>query len=207
MPPNAPMKITNRLHNPRLLALGLPMALMQCAPNNGCAPAPPVTYTVTHVVDGDTVDVSNGERVRLIGIDSPEVGQCGADAATARTTADVLGRQVMLTSGAATDRDVYGRQLRYVDVVGGPDVGLDLIQNGLAVARYDSRDGYGSHPRQAQYVAADAATPDRCGPAAAAAAGPTYANCAAVRAAGKAPIRAGDPGPKFDADGDGIGCE
>ena len=37
---------------------------------------------------------------------------------------------------------------------------------------------------------------------------PVYANCAAVKAAGAAPIRPGDPGwdPKFDGDGDGIGC-
>ncbi|NKX55291.1 GmrSD restriction endonuclease domain-containing protein [Arthrobacter mobilis] len=36
-----------------------------------------------------------------------------------------------------------------------------------------------------------------------------YQNCSAVKAAGKAPIRAGDPGwePKFDRDGDGLGCE
>ena len=36
-----------------------------------------------------------------------------------------------------------------------------------------------------------------------------YANCAAVRAAGAAPIHPGDPGfaSKFDRDGDGIGCE
>ena len=40
-------------------------------------------------------------------------------------------------------------------------------------------------------------------------ASPTYANCTAVRAAGAAPIRAGDPGfePKFDRDNDGVGCE
>lgn len=37
----------------------------------------------------------------------------------------------------------------------------------------------------------------------------TYPNCAAVRAAGAAPIRAGDPGyaPRLDRDGDGVGCE
>jgi hypothetical protein len=36
-----------------------------------------------------------------------------------------------------------------------------------------------------------------------------YANCDAVRAAGKAPIRRGDPGyaPHLDRDNDGIGCE
>ena len=37
----------------------------------------------------------------------------------------------------------------------------------------------------------------------------SYANCTAVRAAGAAPIYAGDPGysRKLDRDGDGIGCE
>ena len=37
---------------------------------------------------------------------------------------------------------------------------------------------------------------------------PVYANCTAVKAAGAAPIRAGDAGwdPKFDRDGDGEGC-
>lgn len=46
-------------------------------------------------------------------------------------------------------------------------------------------------------------------PAPAAPGNVSYANCSAVRAAGAAPIRAGDPGfePKFDRDADGIGCE
>ena len=37
----------------------------------------------------------------------------------------------------------------------------------------------------------------------------SYANCSEVKAAGAAPIHAGDPGwqSKFDRDGDGVGCE
>lgn len=36
-----------------------------------------------------------------------------------------------------------------------------------------------------------------------------FANCAAARAAGAAPVRRGDPGysPRLDRDGDGVGCE
>lgn len=54
--------------------------------------------------------------------------------------------------------------------------------------------------------------PEYVPPAPAAAAVPSYvsyANCAAVRAAGAAPIYAGDPGysSKLDRDGDGLGCE
>jgi len=39
--------------------------------------------------------------------------------------------------------------------------------------------------------------------------GGPFANCAAARAAGAAPVRAGDPGysRKLDRDGDGVGCE
>ncbi|TYP89895.1 GmrSD restriction endonuclease domain-containing protein [Blastococcus xanthinilyticus] len=56
--------------------------------------------------------------------------------------------------------------------------------------------------------------PDAAGPAPEVAttpgpAAPVYADCAAVRAAGAAPIRRADPGfsPAFDGDGDGVGCE
>lgn len=39
--------------------------------------------------------------------------------------------------------------------------------------------------------------------------GGVFANCAAARAAGAAPVRRGDPGygPRLDRDGDGVGCE
>ncbi|MEA3185498.1 MAG: hypothetical protein QOJ74_1975, partial [Ilumatobacteraceae bacterium] len=87
------------------------------------------------------------------------------------------------------------------------------------------RDGYGVHPRQDAYVQADDLSPsiNVCGviavapvtpPTTAPANSPApaavyYKNCTAVRAAGAAPIRAGDPGwqSKFDGDGDGVGCE
>ena len=110
--------------------------------------APAVLVTtgeVTAVVDGDTIDV-NGQRVRVIGIDTPEVGQCGyAEAARAMTTL-VGGRTVTLTSVDTKDnRDRYDRLLRYVDV-NGTDAGLALIQQGLAIARYDSRTATATTP-------------------------------------------------------------
>ncbi|MGW5239256.1 thermonuclease family protein [Monashia sp. NPDC004114] len=67
-----------------------------------------------------------------------------------------------LTPGARDDIDKYGRLLRYVDV-NGVDAGLRQIKQGYAVARYDSRDGYGEHTREAAYIRADAASPSaRC---------------------------------------------
>ena len=186
---------------------------------------------VTSVVDGDTVDLSDGTIIRLIGIDTPERGQCGYSEATGIMTGLVTGFDITLVPGARDDVDKYGRLLRYVETPG-VDVNLAMIESGRAIARYDGRDGYGVHPRQTAYVAADAASAslNQCAPKtvpmAVPGAGPTtpapathppttpapgvyYKNCTAVRAAGAAPIHAGDPGwqTKFDADGDGVGCE
>jgi micrococcal nuclease len=188
------------------------------------------TWTVFHVVDGDTVDVRWGdgteERVRIIGIDTPERGGCGSGEATSAMAQLVDGEQVDLVAGARDDRDRYGRILRYVDV-GGVDAGLTLIEQGLAIARYDSRDGYGRHPREDAYVAADRATEHLCAVAAPAPApssapppsstssgpgtgpGGAWKNCTEARAHGAAPVHRGDPGygSHLDRDDDGIGCE
>lgn len=119
------------------------------------------TWAVTKVVDGDTIWVSRdgvSRKVRLIGIDTPETGQCGFTESTRNLRGIIGGQRVTLTAGARDDVDRYGRLLRYVDVRG-VDAGLRQIKQGFAVARYDSRDGYGRHDREAAYVAADAASP------------------------------------------------
>jgi len=123
----------------------------------------PALWEVTRIVDGDTIHVTRGGdlvKVRLIGIDSPERDECGFDASAASLRRIIGGRQVRLLTGARTSRDQYGRLLRYVEVAG-TDVGLAQIRSGYAVARFDSRDGYGGHPREAAYIAADRASPDR----------------------------------------------
>ena len=121
------------------------------------------TYLVVHVVDGDTLDLRNGKTVRLAGIDAPEVGQCGYKRARNTLSRLVLGKRVTLAA-SDEEQDRYGRLLKYVDI-GKIDAGLRLIEDGLAIARYDSRDGYGYHPREPKYIAADRASkPFACAP-------------------------------------------
>ncbi len=143
-----------------LLAVGL-----AGCPSVSDGAAPGADWTVVHVVDGDTVDVRAGdgqqERIRIVGIDTPERGECGFGPSTSAMQDLVLEREVEVTPAARTERDRYGRLLAYIDV-DGVDAGLALIEAGLAVARYDSRDGYGRHPREERYVAADAATEHVC---------------------------------------------
>ena len=114
------------------------------------------TYLVTRVIDGDTIELSTGSDVRIVGIDTPEVGQCGYEAATNHMARLVLNQRVRLTM-SDEDTDYYGRWLRYVNV-GSVDAGLQQIMHGFAIARYDSRDGYGFHVRETSYIAADRAS-------------------------------------------------
>jgi micrococcal nuclease len=91
---------------------------------------------VTRIVDGDTLDVvvaGDEETVRLIGINSPEDGECLADVATDRLAELVEGRDVRLERDVS-DRDQFGRLLRYVwlDEV---FVNEQLVREGMAVAR------------------------------------------------------------------------
>jgi endonuclease YncB( thermonuclease family) len=123
------------------------------------AAGPQRSGTVTDVVDGDTVDVEGIGRIRILGIDTPERGACGYEESSDLMTRLVLGRSVVLTPAAdKDDMDKYGRLLRYVDV-GDLDAGLEQIRAGHAVATYDSRDGYGAHPREDLYVTTDQQAP------------------------------------------------
>jgi endonuclease YncB( thermonuclease family) len=117
-------------------------------------PKPGVTATVYRWIDGDTVDTSRG-TIRLIGLDTPEQGRCGAATATkaARRWAPVGSTVRLVNPSSVIDTDRYGRSLRYV-VRGRIDISKAQIVKG-AQARYDSTDGYQWHPRQASYHQAD----------------------------------------------------
>lgn len=116
---------------------------------------------VVRWIDGDTVVTSQG-TVRLIGMNTPEVGKCGFAAATAlaRRVAPAGSHIVLGNPRSTQDRDRYGRLLRYVNR-GSVDVGLREIKAG-AIAMYDGRDGYDAHPRQARYHRADRRNPNFC---------------------------------------------
>jgi endonuclease YncB( thermonuclease family) len=120
-----------------------------------------VEVAVTSVIDGDTIDTTGG-KVRLIGIDTPERGDWGYTQATTALADFVGSGPVTIVAAGRDDRDAtdrYGRLLRYVRV-GCEDAGIHLISAGWAVARYDSRDGYGAHPLEADYIALDTTLDD-----------------------------------------------
>jgi endonuclease YncB( thermonuclease family) len=93
---------------------------------------------IVKIVDGDTVDVrmrATGlvKRVRMLGIDTPEVSTCGYAAATSSLTAVApVGTRVTLVSDPSQARkDRYGRLLRYV-MKGDRDVNRAQLRRGYA---------------------------------------------------------------------------
>jgi micrococcal nuclease len=92
---------------------------------------------VRAVVDGDTIDVATVGRVRLLGIDAPEIGR-GFDTAApfarearTRLTSLILHRWVRLEQEGAPV-DVYDRRLAYVMTEDGSFINAVLVREGLA---------------------------------------------------------------------------
>jgi endonuclease YncB( thermonuclease family) len=143
------------------LAVAVLSALLMVVSTLMVVPAPANAASVDYVVDGDTIRLRSGVYVRLIGIDTPEVGQCGYGAAKRKLDQWVGGRARLVNAAGVDNQDQYERLLRYVHD-SGRDTGLALIRRGLAKAPYDGLDGYDRHPRQASYRRADRRNPDLC---------------------------------------------
>jgi micrococcal nuclease len=190
--------------------------------------------SITDVVDGDTLAVrlENGrrERVRLIGIDTPEHGDCLSARATGQARRLAVGERVVLRGDATQDtRDRYGRLLAYA-WVRGRDLGFQMVASGLArVYVYDRPFQRLPAYRRAEQIgrtrpqnvwrgcAAPVAPPPRVGsppagpgcdasyPTVCIPPPPPDLDCAEVAHAAFA-VRGADP-HRFDGDGDGVGCE
>jgi micrococcal nuclease len=135
-------------------------------PDGGVGP----TWTVVEVVDGDTirVDGPGGEqRVRLIGVNAPELGECFHDEATERLRELVAGSGVRLVSDES-DTDRFDRLLRFVETVDGTDVNGELVRSGVARSqRYEPdvsrNDRYDALQTEAQQARRGLWAPDACG--------------------------------------------
>lgn len=88
---------------------------------------------VRYVIDGDTVELVDGTRVRILMVDAPEATrstECYGEEATRFTRELLTGRTVRMTSDTV-ERDRYGRTLRYLEV-DGQDVSEALVAGGYA---------------------------------------------------------------------------
>ncbi len=89
-----------------------------------------VSEKVVRVIDGDTLEISGGERIRLLGIDAPERGDVLFDPATDRLKELTASGLVILEM--CEDRDIYGRLLATVMTDSG-NVNSILLREGMAL--------------------------------------------------------------------------
>lgn len=69
---------------------------------------------VVAVIDGDTIQISGGQQVRYLGIDTPELGQPFYEEAKDKNRELVLGKTIKLEVCKEKPKDNYGRLLAYV---------------------------------------------------------------------------------------------
>ena len=121
----------------------------------GMLPAVAASWSghVTHVTDGDTLWVQPAQggaarKIRLEGVDAPEICQTYGDTARAALAAHVQGRSVQVVGRRNDD---YGRLLAHVHVQG-EDVGAWLVAHGHAWSY--GRNQHDAGPYAAQQEAA-----------------------------------------------------
>lgn len=132
------------MHRPNqiLLLFLFTFSLMLSSCSNESVSTAPNSATVQHVVDGDTIDISIGgktERVRLIGINTPETKhptkgvECFGPEASAYTEQLLPKGTTLRVERDVEARDKYGRLLLYVYIASNNVfVNLDLVMNGYA---------------------------------------------------------------------------
>ncbi len=117
-------------------------ALLLSSCSNESLNASPNSATVKRVVDGDTIEIAIGgktERVRLIGVDTPETKhptkgvECYGPEASAYTEQLLPTGTALRVERDIEARDKYGRLLLYVYTAdSNVFVNLDLVMNGYA---------------------------------------------------------------------------
>ncbi len=105
--------------------------------SDGCRPCNEPLQGVERIVDGDTLVLENGEKVRLIGINTPELAHQGhPEEPGGRAARDALERLVRDNDGrlrvcpGSDPRDRYGRLLAHLAGRQGDDIAYRLLLQG-----------------------------------------------------------------------------
>ena len=108
---------------------------------------------VSKVIDGDTIELNTGERLRYIGIDTPEINfgknpQCYALKAK-EFNKKLVENKVVKIEKDISDKDKYGRLLRYVYV------NNESTSSAIFINEYLVRQGYAivsTYPPDVKYI-------------------------------------------------------
>lgn len=111
---------------------------------------------VTRVIDGDTFETDAGEKVRLLGINAPEITDIFGKEAKEHLSNLILNKIVELEiDKKSNDKDRYQRLLRYV-ILDGVDINFKMISDGYAFALLKYNFSRSNDYEQAQLLSRDA---------------------------------------------------
>ena len=94
-------------------------------------------FKVKGIDDGDTIVLENGDKIRYLGIDTPEThhpkigAECGGKEATEENERLLKNKRVRLLKDES-EKDQYGRLLRYVFTEDGVFINYELVRKGFA---------------------------------------------------------------------------
>ncbi|KAA3637193.1 MAG: hypothetical protein DWP97_01305 [Calditrichaeota bacterium] len=112
-----------------ILIILLFILLFRLVEDVGDDTAVPGRFTVVKVIDGDTFEITGGDRVRILSVDTPEKDELYYDEAKSFVNDLLLGKVVNLEYGSYR-RDRYGRLLAYV-YLDSVFVNKAILDNGL----------------------------------------------------------------------------
>lgn len=124
----------------RLSGLVLAAAVGAFGAGCGGSECGPTSGVVAHVIDGDTIELESGEKIRYLLVDTPEItngkNECYGAGARDFNRSLVMGegKRVSLSYGEACE-DRHGRALAYV-TVDGVDVNAELVKRGMACVMF-----------------------------------------------------------------------
>lgn len=181
-------------------------------------PTPLDRYTiVTNIVDGDTIYIDNREKVRFVGVNTPEVGQPGYNEAKQYVNDKIMNQRIYLDVDDKNPKDKYGRTLAVI-IINNDNLNQELLCKRYAEVMYippSEFDPYSwdnscelgtptstqtSTPTPTIHASCDPSYPDFCIPPP-----PPDLNCDDIP---QKNFKVLQPDPhKLDRDKDGIGCE
>lgn len=114
-----------------VLVVALAIVAFRLVEQIGLERTPADRFTIKRVIDGDTVELMGGDRLRLLGIDTPELGEKFHDEAMNYLKKLALGKSARIEY-ARERRDRYGRLLGFLYVDDTVFVNRLIIDSGLA---------------------------------------------------------------------------
>lgn len=104
---------------------------------------------VTKIIDGDTIIVEGGEKVRLLGIDCDEKGKKCYTPAANFLESELLDKTVKLETEG---KDIYDRTLAYV-FLDSTNINVEIVEKGYCVARFEGKTQYQNEIKSAESYA------------------------------------------------------